>query len=552
MKTILIVLLGVLSFTNLYALDTKYIPEQSSLVASINIKQIAKKLDKQNRESLFNSTHFLAETEAATILALVAGDYGVSKNDNIYISMIEIDSSNTLEYEDDGSYHLHFSHGRNNSEMENLIAIIFSLQDSSKFEKFILTSNPNIMMRVHDNYKIMTTSDANVVISFNDKVGIVLYTDEDSVMRGFDYDYIVRDLFDNTQKSDNRYSNLQKSKDDIFIFSDGSILSDYFSMGEHQYFELSLNFNNKNIVLDYNFYDNEADFIQIKSAKPFDKALYQYINDQGNFGFISLSINIAKVYNEIWKSLDSSLHEEYLSQFEIALQEIGTSIGDIEQAFSGNIFFSVWEQIIDRSMFEGVDEEYIDTCIFQFAMASSNIDAILSLEIADDEVYENVMNAFVSNGILKTDSILGNSVYKRYLFDEEYASAEYRYIEQLANANSVVFYKKDNILYISYYNNIKNIISGKHKPKNNKTISSLADKNMGSIYIDAQNVLKAIGIYNSIYKPSETYDLVRSLRSISMVSRAISTNHLKTTLSIDLNGNKGNSINWLLSIINNL
>lgn len=482
--TIIITILNICSFSSLYALDTKYIPEQSLAACSINVNQVLQKLDRQSMSILIEEMSSNSPIDFYMMQSLISGRSGVDPKDSVYISVVDTDTA----------------------------IIMISLKDSSLFKDFLIDEYEFVPTMAYGDYYALQSSDEEMFVAFNDDIAIIMNIDTYNPRA---HNEIASDVFSSNKKSDTKFDGLKNNKHDMLIISDSaSLLSiiDEEVEGLEQRYEVSLNFNKNDITLDIDIYDyNKSEML--KSIKPFNKSLYKYNNGNNTIGFISLSTNMELLYAEIKTFAKSIGSAQELREFEdTAIEEFSMSVSQILEAYTGNIFLSLWD----------------------FDMGESTFDGILSIEINNQIYLQKIIDVLLYNDVLEESSIFGEVVYE-------------------TNDGSFAIYQEGNILYMSNYNIIRDILNKDFKSSSNKNITTLADKNMACFYVDLQKLISIFKSYDKDMLGSDAqHNIISKLNSFSIIANDVNKNHSKVSTKLELRDNKSNSINWLILLLSNI
>ena len=546
-KLLLCIIFVAFSFNSLYAVNLKYVPSNSEILFSMNIGNILKKISAENFELLVNS---LDSEISGSLDYFLANDSGISRNYNIKLFVIGLDDEVEYEYDeyqDDDNY---------------IIGLLVPLADSSKFERFMLGFDGDVSIDEYQNYKAINVGSDDVIISFNDEICSIVFAKGNSNLEITNYKNIIEDIF-NSNNTNKKFDIFKKNKNDFYLLGNLDIIYDILDLGDmldidgslytdKDYATFALNFNKNDISLDIDLYDNSIGYNQLKLKKALNKSVYKYIEGDKNLGFASLSLNVKNYYNAL-KMVKS--RDEAFSIFDEVLEEYNLTSKDLSEILGGDFFVSLWETEIPKEAFEGMSEEDIEQYM---AMLEYNplakLNGMGAISISDQKKYEQLINILIENETLVEDTISGVNIYRTYtdpILDENSEPVIHEATgNELSAMSSIVLYQEGDIVYISPYMNIKNIIDGTYKVKQSKTIKQFADKNMFSLYIDIKTVLNMLGLNEQ--GSEEERELLGSLSGLYIITNIIGESHSKTTLKLELEGNKGNSINWAVYLLDML
>lgn len=566
MKKIIITLLLCLYSISAHAINTKYIPDNSNLVLSVDFNKIKGKTSEDYKQLLLDEginfdflNLFLDESVVASAKTLLIEDFGISKKNKPYLFYQDISKSaiDELGYNNNSGVY--------NENSSKVVGLLFGLDDSSKFERNMLGMDINVLMRKYNNYKVFSHSqDNSSVIFFNDEIALILFIDEGSNIDTLEYRFIAENIFSVNKKPSKKFEIFKKSKDDILLYMDTAILyeylhdefitSDFQELYSHDdYFTASLNFNKSDISLDVDMYSHNPIISNKELVNKLNKNLYKYARSENALGFLFSSINLQKIY-EYFKEMGNKNNEyaEILQGVnETLIDELGVSLDDILNSFTGSIFYSTWASDLDFSMFENLSDEDKQFAIMLLSSYTSMgfgifLDNTIALEISNDEAFNSLIEKLVAKEILYPDNIQGVDVYV-YGQQENHKEDITEALQYLMTFNNVAIYREKNILYISRYKDVQKIIDGSYKPNVSKEIKTLTSKNSSVLYLDLQNILNIFGIYQMTEEDPQTP--IAKLSSLDISSNFVGNNNSKTSIVLKLEGNEGNSIDWLLQLL---
>ncbi len=547
-KLLLCIIFVAFSFNSLYAVNLKYVPSNSEILFSINIGNILKKISAENFELLVNS---LDSDVGGSLNYFLENDSGISRNENIKLFVMGLENADeyndNYEYQDDDNY---------------IIGLLIPLADSSKFERFMLGFDGDVSIDEYQNYKSINVGSDDVIISFNDEICSIVFAKGDSNLEITNYKNIVEDIF-NSNNTNKKFDIFKKNKNDFYLLGNLNIIYDMLDLGDmldidgslytdKDYAIFALNFNKNDISLGIDLYDNSIGYNQLKLKKALNKSVYKYIEGDKNLGFASLSLNVKNYYNAL--KMVKSRDEAFLT-FDEVLEEFNLTSKALSEILGGDFFVSLWETEIPKEAFEGMSEEDIEQYM---AMLKYNplakLNGMGAVSISDQKKYEQLIDILIENETLVEDTISGVNIYRTYtepILDENSEPMIHEATgDELSAMSSIVLYQEGDIVYIAPYMSIKNIIDGTYKVKQSKTIKQFADKNMFSLYINIKTVLNMLGLNEGVNESER--EILGSLSGLYIITNIIGENHSKTTLKLELEGNKGNSINWLADLLDML
>ncbi len=483
MKRFIIAILTICSFASLYALDTKYIPNETALAISINPSQVLQKLDRQSTDILTKQLSSSLPVDFYMIKSFISGSSGVDPKDNIYMSVIDSNTS----------------------------VIILSLNSGDSFERFLVDEYRFSTTRHYGDYKALMSYDNKVLVAYNNEAALMIPINSSN---NNTHNQIAINTFANSKRADATFDNLPKSTDDVLLIADidsllaamdEDILSDL-GVELKQRYELSLRFDQSDITLELDVYDYKGNLLAYQPNKAFNRLLYKYINGNKNISFFSLSMNLEQFYKDA--EVLFSMYE--LAEFEAqVIEEFGMTISQMLQAFTGNMFLSLWDLNINKEEFDG----------------------IFSIEINNQIYYQKIMDVLVQSGMLLKSNISGKNIYQ---------------------INNIAIYQEGNILYISTYEIIRDIANGNFSSTPNTNISTLTEKNMFSFYVDLQKLISIWNDYDSSFRNEKYYNIINQMDNFSITTNVVGNGLIRTTSKLELRQNKSNSINWLILLFDNM
>lgn len=502
MKKILMVFAFAILASSVYAVDMKYIPENSKLVLSFSLDNISKKANLGTQELLNDF-----------ILGKIA--------------------SNFLEYRDDP---------RVANTMTNAIT---NLLDFSKISRFIALDNfdsfavmfdiSNItnvdmtMIRIASQEdKLLSVAncgcyryiilDDNTLLAWNDQVFAMALKNNNNF--GY-YETttdgtngiinIANNIFTNgASLGSDTFIELEKDNSDILAWVDmdfislffyeilvGSYNDDNFDLMMKEVYSNSsltakLNFNDGNIDLILDSYTPNIPYDQIKLKKELDKKTYEFVMPEDNLGFLSLAFNSNELSDILKKMIGGSDIEE---KFNEELRKSNSEIKDLYEFINllgGDIFASVWRN-------EDYDPSYL-----------------VSISVSDEKKTTSLLSDFlVDNGISTNDGVLyGDGV-------------------------DIQIYVKNDIVHIGNEDSISSVIAGKVPEGLDKSKVDLASKNMFSLYVD-------FDVLSEFYSRISSY--TSNFQSLYVTSNPIDKIHSEIRANIELKDKSKNSLEVLYSI----
>lgn len=492
--------------SSVYAVDMKYIPENSKLVLSFSLDNISKKANLGTQELLNDF-----------ILGKIA--------------------SNFLEYRDDS---------RVANTMTNAIT---NLLDFSKISRFIALDNfdsfavmfdiSNItnvdmtMIRIASQEdKLLSVAncgcyryiilDDNTLLAWNDQVFAMALKKKNNNNFGY-YETTTGDTNGIINIANNIFTNgaflgsdtfieLEKDNSDISAWVDMDFISSFFykilvgsyddnednfnvimkEVYSNSSLTAKLNLNDGNIDLILDSYTPNIPYDQMKLKKELDKKAYEFVVPEYNLGFLSLAFNSNELSDILKKMIGGSDIEE---KFNEELRKSNSEIKDLYEFINllgGDIFASVWRN-------EDYDPSYL-----------------VSISVSDEKKTTLLLSDFlVDKGISTNDGVLyGDGV-------------------------DIQIYVKNDIVHIGNEDSISSVIAGKVPEGLDKSKVDLASKNMFALYVD-------FDVLSEFYSRISGY--TSNFQSLYVTSNPIDKIHSEIRANIELKDKSKNSLEVLYSI----
>ncbi len=476
-KSILLFLISIFTIYNsLFSYENKYIPSNVNTVTSLNLSTLSDKADINLQETLNN-----------LFFNNYADSYLEYRNDPDVVTAMTERFEELFDTTKDAKIITYNNY--------NIFSIILNIKNSLEMNKILIkiaTQEDKLISVSKDLKYIYIMLDEKTLLAWNDEVFTVSVSYDSSNNILFASDSIFSK---DNRLEDNNFIDLLSSNNDAYnwvdlsAFSTNSYFRDILASDEfYPYNQLFVdkeaiydgivtakyNFTNGNANIKLDFYNTNFNLMSIK--KELSNKVYEYVNGQNNYGFLSFSFNIDELTKELKSKLgeeDNSLND-LLTEFP-ELKDIGIkNIYSFLELLDGDIFFSVWDIGEDN-----------DPAMF---------------------ISASVRNANTINMIL--------SVFSEYTIDDDIYLVGGNYL-----------YIKDSILYIVSYENIAREIKEGKLPENKldaNTLNNTKD-NLFSFYMDLNPLLSLYGYdeYTEVFK------------DLGIYAKIIDSNH--TQINIDIN-----------------
>ncbi|WP_300368791.1 DUF4836 domain-containing protein [Brachyspira sp.] len=499
-RVVLIALSLLLTLSSfIYAVDKKYIPNNSDSVFSFNASNMAEK-GEINLQNVLNSL-FMQE---------YADKYLEYRDDPFVADVMTNKLNDYIEF--NNTSRVVFFNGYQQ------MSIIFDVKNITELDKLMIkmASQEDKLISVAENaaYRYLALDEYNL-ISWNSEIfSITLklksnywYNEE---LNKEDITNIANYVFiNNTPLEDEKFISLENETNDIYIWANLSLLSDdssdfakflfgrsYDGISKEAYKDAiitaKVNFNvgEANIVVDSYTPNYPYDSSALK--KELANNIYSFVNGEKNYGFISLAFNSQELSKHMKSIIEDIKNFPFRDEFE-TLEENGIDPYKLIELFGGDIFVSAWD---DPNNSE-----------------SEFPSLLISASLADTNTFKVILEAFAED---TTDNIYTAGVYSCYI--------------------------KDSILYISDNSNIIDSIIKGEVPATTLSADKvdIAKNNTLSLYLEMNPNLSLYGIGD---------EYIENFESVYLTSNILEGNHTQILLKVNARNKEKNSLSIIKSFM---
>lgn len=541
-KTTLLLVCFTFASSLLYGQSIKYIPKDAELVLSIDYKTIMLKAGTDNIKRLFESIYTPFE-----VMALVKNSKSIGINPKDKIRVV-LSSSSVADKKRHERYYMACIIPLQNADLfQNFVDN--KLQDVSgmyfetveyencKLIKFIIKDYYNEEYYSEDSVTIEEYHDEDTIIFADDNEESDYNSNDSSLCEilqnnnGYAQFYIAynkdvaiiatsenmaKNIFDQKQAfSSMEFESLQREKHDVDLWMKSSFLFETMLNDLYGFSDMNIS---KSIYIKDSIVTMTLDFLKGKSVmnvnqitpnapdmrkivKKTDENICKYFDDKSGLGFISFSLNL----DEYCAIFEQDEFTKYIIKnmlgfsIDTIAEEYGFKIKDIFEILSGDIFISV-------------DEKMSFT---------------ISVGIKDKERFKILFDKVIEAGVV--------------IKDEE---NDIRIYQSCCSSPYALKYE-DKMLHIT---SIKNIYTKSSPVKKQPAyISNIANGNIVGLYV---NLEKVIDIFFGSFELRGKTNRFNVFDNFTLKSNVLGASEIKTTLEINMKNKSKNSLETILSLIN--